>query len=73
MSEFMFGFSRSKPTRAQAKKMQRAAENHDAWLIQGTFPGVGYQRWFAARNYGSPFDQATAKAVMAEVEAILNG
>ena len=69
MSDFMFGVSKQKPTRAQAKIMARVAKRHDACLIETTLPGTGYQRWYTARNYGAPFDAATARAVYADLVA----
>lgn len=69
MSEFMFGVSRAKPTRKDAKRMERIARKHGCSLIEGTFPGDGYKRWFAGPNRGHPFDQALADAVYADLEA----
>ena len=63
MSEFMFGVSRQKPIRRVAKQMEKIAGRHDAYLIETRLPGTGYQRWFAARNMGEPFDRRRAEAV----------
>jgi len=63
MSEYMFGVSRQKPTRKAAKKMEQIAKRHGAYLVEGTFPGDGYKRWFAGPNLGHPFDRAMSKAV----------
>ena len=69
MSEYMFGVSKQKPTRKQAATMRRVAKRHDATLIETTLPGTGYQRWYTTRNYGAPFDAATARAVYADLVA----
>ncbi len=69
MSEYMFGVSRTKPTRAVAKKMERIAKRHGAYLVEASLPGTGYQRWFCTRNYGAPFDQCTSDAVYADMRA----
>lgn len=67
-SEHMFGVSREKPTRAAARRMRRIAAKHGAVLVEATIPGTGYQRWYACRNRGEPFDSATARAVLDEIE-----
>lgn len=69
MSEHMFGVSRKKPSRADAKRMDRIARKHDCALIEVTLPGTGYQRWFVGPNRGSPFDQQMADAVYADLDA----
>ena len=63
MSEYMFGVSRQKPTRKAAKKMEQIAKRHGAYLIEGSFPGDGYKRWFVGPNRGHPFDRALSHAV----------
>ncbi len=67
MSEFMFGVSRTKPTRAIAKKLRAIAKRHGAYLVEMVDPGSGYKRWFAARNMGHPFDSNRATAVAADI------
>ena len=69
MSEFMFGVSTKKPTRRDAKKMRQIAKGHDAYMVEATIPGTGYQRWFCTRNWGEPSNSATAKAVYADMAA----
>ena len=69
MSEFMFGVSRQRPTRRIAKQMEKIAARHDAYLVDASLPGTGYQRWFAARNMGEPFDRNRSKAVHADLVA----
>jgi hypothetical protein len=70
MSEFMFGVSREKPTRAGVKLMERVAKKHDAYLVETTLPGTGYQRWFCAQNLGDPFDRQRASDVLGELRTI---
>lgn len=67
MSQHIFGVSRTRITRAQARKLSRIAKRHDATLVEATLPGTGYQRWFAGPNLGFPFDRSTAQAVAAEI------
>lgn len=69
MSEYMFGVSTVRPTRAAAKKMNRVAEAEGAYLVEVTLPGEGYKRWFAGPNRGFPFDNALSNAVYAGLEA----
>lgn len=68
MSEYMFGVSRVRPTRAAVRKMEKIAKEHDACLIEVDLPGTGYQRWFCAPNLGFPFDRATSDGVRADME-----
>jgi hypothetical protein len=63
MSEHMFGVSRQKPTRANAKRIDRIARRHGAYLVEADLPGTGYQRWFAGPNLGFPFDDQMARRV----------
>ena len=69
MSEFFFGLHRGHLTN-QANKI---AKKHGAWHINyDEFRGPGQTEkrgWFACLNRGNPFDQATANAVMADIEA----
>ena len=65
----MFGVSREKPTRRAAKRMERIAKKHGAYLVEVTLPGTGYQRWFCCPNRGQPFDHATARAVLDEIDS----
>jgi hypothetical protein len=66
MSAFHFGLHDSHLT-ARADKI---AAKHGAWHINYTEPGTGRRRgWFACRNMGHPFDNATANAVLADIEA----
>lgn len=62
----MFGVSRTKVSRRTAKKMDSIAKKHGAYLVEANLPGTGYQRWFATRNRGFPFDNNTARSVLEE-------
>lgn len=62
----MFGVSRTKVSRPTAKKMDSIAKKHGAYLVEADLPGTGYQRWFATRNLGHPFDGNTAHSVLEE-------
>lgn len=66
-SEFTFGVSREKPTRAIARKLEAIAKRHRAYLVEATIPGTGYQRWFATRNWGDASNSATARAVADDI------
>lgn len=68
MSQFMFGISRQKPTRKEAKIMERAAKAEGCDFIEADLPGTGYQRWFAGPNMGFPFDRDMANRVKARIE-----
>ena len=63
MSEYMFGISHTKPTRVQAKKIERIARQHGCWWQELREPGRGYQSWFSGPNRGCPFDGAMAEEV----------
>lgn len=65
MSEFMFGSGPGHLTNSA----NEIAEKHDAWLVNYTEPRGEKRHWFATKNLGNPFDGATAKAVLADVEA----
>lgn len=62
-NEYCFGVSRKRVTRAQARKCASIAKRTDACFIEADLPGTGYQRWFSARNYGSPFNERLAADV----------
>lgn len=65
MSEFHFivGSGKGKISSSTYKKVCKICKNYDVTFVAEKLPGEGYKHWFSARNYGSPFDQATAKAV----------
>lgn len=64
MNEYLFG---SGPGHLGGKAA-RIAKKLGAVLVNYTEPN-GYKcHWFATRNYGSPFNEATARAVRDELE-----
>jgi len=63
MSEYMFGLGPG----YLPKKADKNAQKHDAWLVNYDDPAQGKRHWFACLNYGSPFDNATAQAVMSDL------
>jgi hypothetical protein len=65
VSEFQFGLHDGHLT----AKAQAIAERHGADHINYTEPRGRKRGWFACRNSGSPFDQATARAVLDDLEA----
>lgn len=68
MSEHSFGSRRGKLTNEQVDVRERAAKKHGAWFVYADIPGDGPRSWFACRNQGSPFNEATARAVLNELE-----
>lgn len=65
MSEFHFivGSGRGKVSSFIYKKVCKICKDYNVTFIAEKLPGDGYKHWFSTRNYGFPFDQATAKAV----------
>lgn len=55
MNQHMFSVSRNKPTRANARKIERIAKRHKCDFIEYVDPGSGYKNWFAGPNLGHPF------------------
>jgi hypothetical protein len=70
MSDYLFGTGRGKLTKATREDFDRIAEESDAWFCGNpNMPGDGHRFWFACRNMGHPFDDATASAVLKALEA----
>lgn len=65
MSEHFFGLHRGHLT-AEAG---RIAARHGAWHVNYTEPGGERRGWFACPNLGAPFDGATARAVLDDLDA----
>lgn len=72
MSEYMWGNTYNKPTRAKAKKMDRICRDEGGYGLnevnvkEGSTPGINnglYQGWFCGPNRGTPFDQEMAQRV----------
>ena len=81
MSEFLFGLSKVRLTRQQARQIRTICEDegNNCGLVEvnirpGFTPGVNngqYQRWFAADNLGCPFDGDLQRRVMTRVAEIV--
>lgn len=69
MSEYFFGSGNRKVPGHRAARLHRIARKHGAWFVATNIPGDGPRYWFACANRGNPFDQATERAVWAELEA----
>jgi hypothetical protein len=77
MGKFMWGVSTNKPSRANAKKMDRICREEGGYgfteinVIDDETPGINggrYQGWFAAHNHGEPFNGALARRVADRIE-----
>jgi len=69
VSEHHFGLGRGRVPSGRADAIDRIARAHGAAFVAVTLPGDGPRYWFACRNYGEPFDSATARTVIDAVEA----
>ena len=67
--EYFFGLGRGRLPEAFARRVDEVARRHGATFVNPCMPGEDYRYWFAAPNRGHPFDQATAAAVHAGLEA----
>lgn len=65
MSEYFFGLHAGHLT----ARADRIARRHGAWHVNYTEPRGERRGWFACPNRGNPFDERTATAVMADIEA----
>ena len=68
MSEFFFGLGPGHLPR----KADKIARRHGAYLVNYTERDGRKRHWFACRNRGAPFDQAVARAVLADLGEGLN-
>lgn len=57
MGEFCFFSGQGRFTKANAKKIDRVAQQCGADLVTYQDPGSGPKYWFAADNRGDPFDR----------------
>lgn len=64
MSEFNFGLHHGHLT----EQANEIAERHGAWHVNYTETDGRKRGWFGCPNQGHPFDQAIAKAVLADIE-----
>lgn len=81
MSEYYFGVGKGEISRSEIARRRRIAKKHDASFLVMTGNsghcecgrGCPLDRckvkhwWFATRNYGSPFNESTARAVEADL------
>jgi hypothetical protein len=66
----MFGVGKGKLSAAEKKIADRVArENGAEFAGNPKMPGQGYIYWFTTRNYGSPFNERTARAVAKALKA----
>lgn len=70
MGEHFFGTGRGRVSGRESARVDRIARRHGASFVAVSLPGDGPRFWFACPNRGEPFDGATARAVMAEVERV---
>lgn len=68
MSEYMFGVGSAAVGDKLGRKINRIARKHGAEFVWCRLP-EGWRYWFATRNYGAPFDEATRDAVYADLDA----
>ncbi len=70
MSEYHFGVGHGKMTKKTERALNSIAQRHDrfGFFVAVTLPGEGPRYWFGCENCGSPFQEATAKAILNEAE-----
>lgn len=68
MNEFLFGSGNGRLLEDAATRIDRIARKHDAAFNHVHMPD-GWRFWFATRDYGHPFNTATAQAVYADLKA----
>lgn len=64
---FFFGCGSGRVSDAEYARVLAIAEKHDAYFVRVRLPDNGPRYWFETRNYGDPFNGATARAVLDEV------
>ena len=69
MGDHLFGLGEGRIPDAVQDRAERIAKRHDASLMIYDDPASGWRYWFGCWNRGAPFDQATADAVLADLEA----
>jgi hypothetical protein len=69
MGEFHFGVGNGRIKTKSGERIDKIARRHGASFTWTTIPGQGPIYWFAARNQGHPFDEQTARAVWADLDA----
>jgi hypothetical protein len=66
MSEYIFGVTNGKITKAEGRRRDKIARQHGGTFIGPvSIPGNSATGWFAIPNKGEPFNGRTANAIMA--------
>lgn len=69
VSQYMFGVSRTKPSREVAEQIERIAEENECTWVEARIPGDGYKSWFTCRNMGHPYTTNRERDVYAALTA----
>ena len=69
MSSYFFGSWSGHATAKWIRRAEQIAKRHDASCVPYHPDHEAHRGWFETHNRGAPFDQAVAKAVMADLEA----
>ena len=69
MSSHFFGLWRGRATKAWVQRADEIARKHEAECVPYEPDHEPARGWFVTENLGAPFDQATARAVMADLES----
>ena len=64
MSEHMFGVTRTKPTQAQIKKLDKICVEEGGYGFTWLSTPGNHIGWFSCRNKGNPFDRDLAERVL---------
>lgn len=65
---FFFGLGRGRVDATTRALIDRVAARHGATFVNANLPGEGWRFWFELPNRGAPFDRATARAVLDDLE-----
>ena len=69
MSQHFFGLGNGRIERDVVDAIDRIAAPHDASITTFDDPARGPRYWMSCPNRGAPFDGATARAVLDELDA----
>jgi len=69
MSEHFFGLGAGRVPSVVMTAVDRIAGQHDARIVRYDDPASGWRFWMACPNRGAPFDGATSRAVMTDLES----
>jgi len=72
MSEHMFGVGKGEVSKAECRRVEKAARavRSDVAFTCVFLRGTGWQHWFSGPNRGEPFDRQMADEVLAAVGSI---